>query len=266
MKRKLANFAIFIFYNDVIKIDKIAKYPFKFIKGSQAQRDELVCALNYRFFRNIADKFKTKDISFDIFQKTLDETVPFPHNVVVKPNKNNGGFLGINVNESLNKVIGYDMSIPKNPFSGEIPLTTADTFMHESAHYFSFMVNPKKVARIAKLYETGLYQKTQEFYNSILYSKKVLSKPKLSEKLDKFLETLKINERIEFLQNSRYRLKDELIAYKEGEKYQSLIQDIHSDKICCKVDSIDYLDYNFNMKIKVLEEKLARELKKHRQL
>lgn len=110
--------------------------------------------------------------------------------------------------------------------------------MHESAHYFSFMTNPKTVARMAKVYETGLYLKTQNFYNSVLYSKKSLAKPEISEKLDELLNILHPKERIDFLQNSRYRLKDELMAYNEGTKYQDLIQDIHSDKICYKVDAM----------------------------
>lgn len=248
----------------MIKIDKIAKFPYEFVKGSQTGRRQLVRDLNYRFFRNISEKFKTKDISFDVFQKTLDETVPFTHKVVVSKSKSNGGFLGINVDDSFNKVVGYNMLIPPNAFSGEISLTTADAFMHESAHYFSFMTNPKTVARIAKVYETGLHTKTQDFYNSVLYSKKYLSKSEISKKLDEFLSTLEKQERIDFLQNSRYRLKDELFAYQEGEKYQSLIQDIHHDKICEKVDAIDFSDYNFDIKIKLLEEKLANELKKSR--
>ena len=250
----------------MIKIDKIAKFPYEFVKGSQTERSQLVRDLNYRFFRNISKKFKTKDISFDVFQKTLDETVPFTHKVVVSKSKSNGGFLGINVDDSFNKVVGYNMLIPPNAFSGEISLTTADAFMHESAHYFSFMTNPKTVARIAKVYETGLHTKTQDFYDSVLYSKKYLSKSEISKKLDEFLSTLDGKERIDFLQNSRYRLKDELFAYQEGEKYQSLIQDIHHDKICEKVDATDFSDYNFDIKIKLLEEKLANELKKIREI
>ena len=156
------------------------------------------------------------------------------------------------------------MLIPANSFTGEIPLTTADKFMHESAHYFSFMTNPKFVARITKLYETKLDLKTRNFYNSILYSKTFLTKTEISEKLDELLNTLQPKERIDFLQNSRYRLRDELFAYSEGTKYQDLIQIIHSDKICCKVGALNYSDYNFETKIEVLEEKLAKEIEKYR--
>ena len=156
------------------------------------------------------------------------------------------------------------MLIPPNQFSGEISLTTADKFMHEAAHYFSFMTNPKTVARMAKLYETKLYLKTQGFYNSTLYSKEALSKPEISKRLDEFLKTLEPAERIDFLQNSRYRLQDEILAYSEGAKYQDLIQEIHSDKICDKVAALDYSDYNFETKIKILEEKLAKEIERYR--
>ena len=106
--------------------------------------------------------------------------------------------------------------------------------------------------------------KTQNFYNSILYSKTSLTKTEISEKLDELLNTFQPKERIDFLQNSRYRLRDELFAYSEGTKYQDLIQIIHSDKICCKVGALNYSDYNFETKIEVLEEKLAKEIEKYR--
>ena len=86
----------------------------------------------------------------------------------------------------------------------------------------------------------------------------------IAAKLDELLSKLDPKERIDFLQNSRYRLKDELLAFSEGEKYQSLIQDIHSDKICYKIEAMKYSDYNFEMKIDILEEKLAKELKDYR--
>lgn len=248
----------------MIKIDKIAKYPLAFTKGTPNQRRELARCLNFKFFKDISTKFKSKDVSFDVFQKTLDEAIQFPHNITVIKNDEKKGFLTVCVNDECNIVNGYNMGIPPNSFSGEIPLTTADTFMHESAHYFSFMTNPKMVARIAKMFESGTYLKTQNFYNTVLYSKNKLSSFEISQKLDEFLQTLTVKERIDFLQNSRYRLTDEIFAYKEGAKYQDLIQKIHSDKICCKVDAVDYCDYDFETKIKIVEQKLIKELKNAR--
>ena len=248
----------------MINIEKIARYPLEFTKGTSAQRTELARALNYRFFQNISKQFKSKDVSFDVFQKTLDDACPFHKNISLIKSPNKGGAVAIKVNDESKNIIGYNMLIPANQFSGEIPLTTADTFMHETAHYFSFMTNPKTIARIAKVYETELYLKTQNFYNTVLYSKNALSKQEIAAKLDELLSKLDPKERIDFLQNSRYRLKDELLAFSEGEKYQSLIQDIHSDKICYKIEAMKYSDYNFEMKIDILEEKLAKELKDYR--
>ena len=259
-----AIFCIEMFYVIMIKIDNIARYPLEFIKGTQSRRKELACALNYEFFKNIVEKFKSKDVSFDVFQKALDDSCPFHQNVTVIKNQGKGGALTIKVNEEGSNITGYNMLIPPNQFSGEISLTTADKFMHEAAHYFSFMTNPKTVARMAKLYETKLYLKAQGFYNSTLYSKEALSKPEISKRLDEFLKTLEPAERIDFLQNSRYRLQDEILAYSEGAKYQDLIQEIHSDKICDKVAALDYSDYNFETKIKILEEKLAKEIERYR--
>lgn len=248
----------------MIKIDNIARYPLSFIKGTPYQRRELACVLNYKFFKNLVQKFKSKDVSFDVFQKTLEDSCPYHRNVTVIKSESKGGAITIKANDKCDSIVGYNMLIPANSFTGEIPLTTADKFMHESAHYFSFMTNPKFVARITKLYETKLDLKTRNFYNSILYSKTSLTKTEISENLDELFNTLQPKERIDFLQNSRYRLRDELFAYSEGTKYQDLIQIIHSDKICCKVEALNYSDYNFETKIEVLEEKLAKEIEKYR--
>lgn len=248
----------------MIKIGKMARYPLVFTKGSFDERRRLARELNFKFFKEISSKFKSKDVSFDVFQKTIDEFMPYQISLKVVKNDGKNGFLAVKVNDECNLVNGYNMGIPPNPFSGEIPLTTADTFMHESAHYFSFMTNPKMVARIAKMFESGTCLKTQNFYDTVLYSKNKLSSFEISKKLDDLLQTLTVKERIDFLQNSRYRLSDEIFAYKEGAKYQDLIQKIHSDKICCKVDAVDYCDYDFETKIKIVEQKLIKELKNAR--
>lgn len=248
----------------MIKINASARYPLEFIKGTATQREELAKTLNNNFFKNISEKFKSKDISFDVFQKTLTESNPYKTSITILESESKKGYCELRANENLDSIAGFNIYLQPNPFSKEIPLTTADLFMHETAHYFSFMTNPKKIARAIKMYETGLNTKTNDFYDSILYAENNLTRDELIQKLDELLNTLKPNERIEFLQASRYKLKDELFAFKEGEKYQDLIQEIHQDKICCKVDSESYSDFNFETKIKILEEKLAEELKKCR--
>lgn len=70
---------------------------------------------------------------------------------------------------------------------------------------------------------------------------------------------------LRFLQSSRYRLKDELMAFEEGANYQDLIQEFHSDKICEKVTPHPFDDFEFEMKIQLLDEKLKKVLKDYRE-
>jgi hypothetical protein len=102
----------------MIKIEKIARYPLEFTKGTSDQRTELARALNYRFFQNISKQFKSKDVSFDVFQKTLDDACPFHKNISLIKSPNKGGAVTIKVNDESKNIIGYNMLIPANQFSG----------------------------------------------------------------------------------------------------------------------------------------------------
>lgn len=53
----------------MIKIEKIARYPLEFTKGTSAQRTELARALNYRFFQNILNSLNLKMLVLMSFKK-----------------------------------------------------------------------------------------------------------------------------------------------------------------------------------------------------
>lgn len=245
----------------MLRLSTKIKLPLSEIKGSYKERFELARALNSKFFKKISSEFKTKDVSPDIFEKHLAEVsshrinfgiedsteLPFTAKTLLFQNKDD---------ETL--VDKFKIVLPLNRFDKTISLNDTNIFMHEFFHFFCEIVNPKHIKRTLTMTENGLFNSTNDFYNKYLYSKS--SSEELKKVLPDFLETLKPEDRINFLQNSRYRLKEELEAYKEGYKYYDKIQDEHLDLISEKFSCDDGAEYNFQHKINILNDVLKKQL------
>ena len=113
------------------------------------------------------------------------------------------------------------------------------------------------------MFENKLTSKTEKFYQNMLYNKygdpdfvKIL--------LPEYVGTFSPKEQITILQNWRYRLTEELNAYKEGAKYHEKIQEIYKDTLHEKFPCDDGSAFHFEEKIKIIEETLAKTLQKVR--
>ena len=60
----------------MIKVLQTAKFPLKICKGTYEERIALAKNLNKKFFNQISQKFKTNEITFDVFTKTLKKNTP----------------------------------------------------------------------------------------------------------------------------------------------------------------------------------------------
>ena len=65
----------------MIKISSTAKLPLKICKGSVQERYKLAAKLNADFFDKLSKEFTTKEISKEVFEKTLQSTTPAKINV-----------------------------------------------------------------------------------------------------------------------------------------------------------------------------------------
>lgn len=251
----------------MIKITSNARLPIEICKGSAKKRLRLAKQLNKQFFNKLSKKFSAKDIELDVFEKTLKSTTAANIQFNVLPYKNyRGGLTEITANPQMNKVTGFNIYLPVNPFDGRLSLYNIETALHETFHFNFHISNPKHTARFAKMYESGLAAKTESFYGEKLYSKdKIFNTQSTAEALNNFLAGFTAYEQINFLQNSRYRLSGEIEAFAEGAKYLEMIQHIHSDKISEKISAQNITDYHFREKIKILTDKLKEIISKERE-
>ena len=220
----------------MIKLTHTAKLPFDVIKGSYEKRLEFAKFLNANLYSRITSEFKTKDVSPDIFYNHLKEVSKNKINFCIKDSTN-------------------------EPFRGANYLVQNPDNMLEADRFSIFL----PLNRFAlKMYEKNLLGVTENFYSKNLYTKKNFEVGELKEALSKFLEILTDFDKIDFLQNSRYRLKEEMHAYKEGAKYYDKIQDEHMNLIYEKFECENGDSYNFQEKINILETSLLTILNKVR--
>lgn len=252
----------------MIKIGQTAKLPLDLCRGNTLKRSQLAHRLNRNFFNKINKDFNTKDISPEIFEKRLCEITKnkIECTIADSSEQNYKGACRIFLNEdNQNEIAGFSLCIPLNKYDKKVALYDADIFMHESFHFFYEITNPKNLKRNLKAIENNLILKTEEFYKKYLYSKEKFDKKTLEKNiLPNFLKTLSKPERIDFLQNSRYRLSEEMQAFKDGAKYYDKIQDNHLDLISEKIKTENGESYNFKKKINLLNRTLAKELQAQR--
>lgn len=239
-----------------MKLLPTAKFSLKTCKGSYSERIKLAKSLNKNFFNKIDKKYTTKEVPFDVFEKTLKECTPEEINVNVLPYPYKGGYTAFELNNTYDGIDKLSIYIEKNFYDKGIRLLNTDTSLHETFHYFCALANPKHTARAAKMYEKNLISKTQSFYNENLYTKKDFKPEELREKLNDFLKQFTPEEQVDFLQNSRYRMLEEYNAFDEGYKYLDKIQDKHPDLIIEKIYTTPKEEYNFPDKIKIVTDKL----------
>ena len=192
----------------------------------------------------------------------MKESIPCPHSVSVKKTEFEEGYQALQSEQNLN-IDGFDIYLPSNKNS-KISLSSVDTFMHETFHYFSQMTSPKETRRLAKLIETGDLERFDNMYYACLYNDFPFSESVISETLDKFLARLSIEQKVDFLQICRYRVKNESAAFAEGSKYAALLKKLCAGKNQEPIRVVNGAAFNFDMKLKLLNEKLAEIIKEYR--
>lgn len=241
-----------------MKISNSARISREFYKTTASPLDRLNYAkeLNKQFFEKLVPEFKTDKIDADIYIKNLHEVSP--PNIILQVEKNADkkqvGAVSLGTNKK--SIAGYIMELPIDK-NNQISIYDMDTCMHEPFHYFVEMNNPKHIARFVSYNKHGKKDEFEKFYWENLYSKRdKFDIKELKKNLDEFLNNLGSKQKLDFLQNSRYRLSEEKYAYEQGNIYLDKIQDIHSDIIPHKIDGHHYEEYHFEEKIKLLNDTL----------
>lgn len=129
--------------------------------------------------------------------------------------------------------------------------------MHETFHYFCKTLNPKYLKNDITMFENHLSARTKNFYNKQLYTKYGYDTDMLKNYfLPVYMRQFSQKEQITILNSWRYRLTEELNAYKEGTKYFQKIKETLKEERCCDNGS----EFEFEEKIKIIEDALRETL------
>lgn len=242
----------------MVKINPSAHIPLKnFVdKGSYQQRIEHAKKLNEKFFNTLQERIKEGKISPFDYEKTLKETIPENIKIIFRTYiqkflAHDGAYVAALVNDE-EEVDVLEIQIPCRELQNGktvIDKSDSDTFMHENFHLFAKIANPKHSAR------SNIGKKSNKFYYNHIYTcmhdKFGLKEQfKWRKKLKNFLNGNDLDYRINILQNFRYRLLEEKLAYAEGEKYD-------------KPNSV-YKFFYFEEKLDIIKKLLYKTIKKAR--
>lgn len=251
----------------MIKVGTSAKLPLKVCKGSVDNRFQLAKQYNEKFFNSICNRFKNKRLDKDVYAGKLNEIHDGKINFAIKDSNpyDFNGCVEPMLDKSGTKVVSYDIYLPLSQQDDKINLRDVSTFMHEDFHYFVETANPKFVKRQASMHEKGLRGYAEPFYKNILYTSTCYDEKYIKKvQLPEFLKHFSISNQIEILQSFRFRLTEEMHAFREGAKYYNKVQDIYKESQVPKFPCEDGSSFHFDEKIKIIEEILANTLAKAR--
>ena len=212
----------------MLKVKNSARLPLKdFIgKGSYQERIEQAKKLNAQFYTSLQSKAQDGVVLKSDFANLLEKVLPSNIDILlstyVKKFLGNEDAYVLPLTDEQDEVVErMALRIPTRKLSDNTRVfdkRDAHVIMHETFHLFASLANPKHVARIT------FTEKENKFYNGYIYTN-MHSKFKFKERfkwkkgLEDFLSSRSFDRQINFLQNCRYRLLEEKLAYQEGEKY-----------------------------------------------
>lgn len=242
----------------MLKVHSTAKLPLETLinKGSYKQRLAYAQELNAKLYNmtqaQVVDGTIHRVDFLDNIKKLLPQNIKIIFSTYTKKLLGNDYAYVTPLTNYLDDVEGMIVRIPcreKEGYSKVIDNRDLAITMHETFHLFASLANPKHTTRI------HFNNNENKFYNRYIYSKtysKFNLKEKLrwKQKLTDFLKDKKVENKINFLQNCRYRLIEENLAYKEGEKYGNK----------------NYMSkyFYFEEKIKIIERELYKTIQKAR--
>ena len=243
----------------MLKLKNSVRIPLKDFmgKGSYQERIEHAQKLNARFYTLLQSKAQDDIVLKTDFANLLKKVLPPNIDILLSTYvkrflSSEDAYVLPLTDEKDEAVERMALRIPTRKLSDNTRVfdkRDANVIMHETFHLFASLANPKHVARIT------FTEKENKFYNGYIYTN-MHSKFKFKERfewkkgLEDFLSRRSFDRQIKFLQNCRYRLLEEKLAYQEGEKY----------------GNPDYMSkfFFFDEKIKIIEKFLYKAIKKAR--
>lgn len=242
--------------------------------GSVEGRYKYAQKLTEQFYNQVKDEFGHHDVTHKTIKQVYLKVLP-PHKRIEVEKLENDAYIKGSVYVGSNKkgnIEGYGVRLKPNYYSNVkgLGLQEFGTLMHESDHLFSMFTNPKYVQRMI-IMNINRYRNKKyfNFFDKELQSVKKRNRkdfiPVLQKKLEKFFKNLSADQKINTLQEFRYRLINERNAYQTGNYYQAAIEEYHPNVLSQKTKPQDIRMFHFDEKIQVISEMLKNAIKTERE-
>ena len=188
-----------------LRIDYPKTYvPLSMAKGSTEQRLHLARLMNLRFFDNLQDSFKAREVKPGTFKKVLRETVGHPIKIDIAESLDpkSGEIRHILLGDKgISR--GYSITLPLTDYYKNIHQSTSLIFLQETQKFFEEILNPKFFKRFLTMLGKDYNMKEiTEFYQANIQNTQKLT----AKSLDKFLQNKPSTQKIDILQFFRYQL------------------------------------------------------------
>lgn len=249
-------------------------FPYKMIQGSFGQRQNGSIRLVDKLYKTLLPQFKYNKLPAETLQKTIDEITQKRVKIIVKNNEDMSfdGGSDILYSPISDSITATTLEIPIT--NKKIHIKDFITIMHEFQHIADQLFHPKYLLRNQYMYRNGLYSdKYNRLYDDFIYCREDISSNKkrkytikhLEYKIRHFLRKMSTEDKINYLQDTRYNLMMEDQAYYTQFKYAKKMQKKHLpvNKGDLKKENASHM---FTEKIELLKRLTFEIIKKEREL
>ena len=237
--------------------------PYRYSKGSIIERQEKSDKLVNNLYKNIKGRFKNDELSLSELNQCVKELLPAKVNLIIKSMEENDDFMAYSdllYSTKTHKIKYITIELPTK--HNKINIKDLPSLMHEFQHFTDQQFHPKYLSRNQSITNKNLStEKYNNFYENEIYSYEQPESKKdrkyiinrFKQMLNKFLKDFTLEERLEYIQDSRYTLQMEDKAYFTQQKYAKRMNKQH-----LQTNPEDLLKENdnfmFSEKIAILKE------------
>lgn len=238
-----------------IKINNAKTYlPSSMRSGTMEQRFQKARLMNLRFYDNLQDSFRDREVAPRTFAKVLRESSHKDISVeIFESPKEKSSLLTHKLNKNAENK-GYIMFLPFNYLTQKIHKNNAPIFLRETQNFFNEIFNPKIFKRATSLTKNlTLSPKVLEFY-----AQKVSGTSNFSKlELEAFLSEINNKKlQIDALQYLRYKLQCEQNTSKAAFQIDRSIEKHGGFKYVKPDNAYSQEKYHYEDKMQIIKDKL----------
>ena len=260
-----------------MNVQRSVKFSYDYVKGSQSTRNRLISSLNKKLVDEMMPYLDDGSFKFDDLKRLYKNLLPENKSVKLQRSWHFrvDGVASYSYDKNY-RVVGQVIELPIRRRSK--PLDYIIALIHEHTHILDAMVNPKKIALAQKAVNMKSYSSSiyNVLYEQNLYaaekSSSIVSKAKRLKQLERIikevLKSRKNTDKIKILNDMRYDLESEKLAYAEQLKYAKRLSSFGYKVDSCELDDMDkvfWLTEKIQLLKSIIYEYISQERKNHAQ-